>query len=321
VFYLLKPTKFFPRTKPHFRMGWLQALIVPMCLAVALSLASAATQEPVGDPDQTPERPAPANFQNPFPPADLAFLNDYAGRMGKELRKDKRFRALMKQMVPRTTYHYGRDMPLSEAIEAALDSQTLPVDVREGRYVTVGSNGGSYLLGRGFLWFDMQSGIALGGFFFRPTNGEPTPTLTIFSRQLNQTELVSSQLPLAFLQDESQWAAIAGVPQISPRYFIPGNGKKYALIHDEDFCRGTSQRPDAACEQMNADAADADMNAAYFMAQTHNQANATAWMLDGEQIAWIGLRDRTCFGPNSLGCRIRITRLRTRVFIRGVARR
>jgi uncharacterized protein YecT (DUF1311 family) len=300
---------------------WLLAmpLFMGACLIVLPAIAQHA--DAAAPP---PQASAPADFQNPIPAAQLSFLNDYGGRMGNELMKDKRFRDLMKQVVPRTTYHYGRDMPLSEAIEYVLKEQPLPVDVREGRYVMVASRGGAYLHGRGFLWFDMQRGIAVGGFFFQPINGEPTPTLTFFSKQLTEEALTSSELPLALLQDEGQWASIVEVPLISPRYFIPENGRKFALIHDEDFCGGPQAEapaPDAACLKMNADAADADMNAAYFMAQTRNAANATAWMLDPEQVAWIGLRDRSCGGLNNLGCRIQFTRQRTRIILRGSGRR
>jgi len=70
---------------------------------------------------------------------------------------------------------------------------------------------------------------------------------------------------------------------------------------------------------MNADAADIDVNAAYFMQETHNQANATAWMLGEDQVAWIGLRTQTC--GTVMACRIRVTRQRTRVLIGGVRRR
>ena len=306
----------FKSASPRFLMS---SFLVGACLIVPPAIAE--------QPDTalaSSQAPAPADFQNPIPAAQLSFLNDYGGRMGNELMKDKRFRELMKQVVPRTTYHYGRDMPLSEAIEYVLKDQPLPVDVREGRYVMVASRGGAYLRGRGFLWFDMQRGIAMGGFFFQPVNGEPTPTLTFFSRLLKEEALTSSQLPLPLLQDEGQWASIAEVPPISPRYFIPENGRKFALIHDEDFCggpQGEAPAPDAACLKMNADAADADMNAAYFMAQTRNAANATAWMLDPEQIAWIGLRDRSCGGLNNLGCRIQFTRQRTRIILRRTGRR
>ena len=58
---------------------------------------------------------------------------------------------------------------------------------------TQGERGGP----RGFIWIDMQQGIALGGIFFHPTNGEPTPTLTLFSKQVEENSLEMSQLPLS----------------------------------------------------------------------------------------------------------------------------
>ena len=69
---------------------------------------------------------------------------------------------------------------------------------------------------------------------------------------------------------------------------------------------------------MNADAADLDMNAAYYLEQTNHVTNATAWMIIGEdQVAWIRVRDNTCgIGLDPLRCRIRITRQRVRVIIR-----
>jgi uncharacterized protein YecT (DUF1311 family) len=267
-----------------------------------------------------PEPPPPlAAFQNPIPADQLTFLNDYAGKTAKEIQKDKRFRTLMKQAIPRTEYHYGRDMPLSETVETLLDGAPLPIDIRDGRYAMVASHGGPYLSGKGFMWFDMKDGIALGGVYFHPTNGEPTPTLAIFSRQLKDTSLSMSQLPVAFQQDLAQWILVAGPRLVSPRYFIPENGKKYVLLHDEDYCAyqdGTPPPPQDRCEEMNAEAADADVNAAYFMQETHNQANATAWMLGPDQVAWIGMRNQSCgLGPAGLPCRIRITRQRTRVLI------
>jgi uncharacterized protein YecT (DUF1311 family) len=302
--------------------SWDCKLAFTFAFTVALMLAAAFpvfAQDADKAPLPPPGPPPPAVFQNPIPPDQLSFLNDYAGRSAKDLRKDKRFKSLLKQITPRTEYHYGHDMPLSETSESLLDGPPLPVDIREGRYVMAGSHGGPYLSGRGFVWFDMKTGIGLGGVYFRPTNGEPTPTLAIFSRQLRDDSLVTSQLPQPFIEDLNQWALVAGVPPLTVRYFIPDNGKKYALLHDEDYCWSP---PDAVppnpdrCAQMNADAADLDMNAAYFMQQTHNQANATAWMLDPEQVAWIGLRDRSCgVGFDAVSCRIRITRQRTRVIL------
>lgn len=296
-------------SSPIFRI--LPVLALAAVLLPALSRADAQTQAAA-------PKTEPIQFQNSFPPGRLAFLNGYAGRTTKEVMKDKQFKALMKLMIPRTEYHYGRDMPLAEAVDTVLSGSPLPVNIRDGRFVTVTGMQGPYLRGRGFLWFDLQDGVALGGFYFTPTNGEPTPTLTIFSRQLKQTSLAPGEFPRAFVDDLSQWSAVARIPSITPRYFIPDDGKKYVLEHDEDYCwhpEGTAAPPQDECMQANLDAADADMDAAYFMQETHNAANATAWMLDPEQTAWLAMRDRTCMGPNGLGCRVRLTRERVRVIL------
>ncbi|MGA8731816.1 MAG: lysozyme inhibitor LprI family protein [Terracidiphilus sp.] len=260
-------------------------------------------------------QPQPIQFQDPIPNDQLAFLTGYAGQPSKELEKDKRFRALMKGVIPRTEYHYGRDMSLSDATDDVLGGSRMPVEVHDGRYVTIAGHQGPYLRGRGFLWFDTQQGIALGAFYFEPTNGEPTPTLTVFSKQLTDKVLMMSQFPPVFIEQLYEWAAVAGVPTVLPRYFIPQNGKKYVLMHDEDYCGHAANAPALSanvCERLNAEAADADMNAAYFMKETHNAANATAWMLSPEQVAWIGFRDRSCVAtPDRWGCQIRLTRERT----------
>jgi len=284
---------------------------------------SNAVAQDAGAPPPVPEPPPPpVAFENRILPSQLTFLNDYANQPSGEVFKDKRFRSVMKMVTPRTEYHYGRDMPLSDASESVLDGTSLPVDVRDGRYVMLGTRGGPYLRGKGFVWFDIQEGIALGGVYFHPVNGEPTPTLAIFSRQLRPDSLSMSQLPVAFAQAVAEWSAGAGVQPITVRYFIPDNGRKYVLIHDEDYCdhpENAPAPPQDECEQMNADAADIDVNAAYFMQETHNQANATAWMLGEDQVAWIGLRTQTC--GTVMACRIRVTRQRTRVLIGGVRRR
>jgi uncharacterized protein YecT (DUF1311 family) len=287
-------------------------------LTASAALPSTSVSQTSSTAPTTPLAPQPAQFQNPIAAGQLAFLNGYAGRTTKELMKDKQFRALMKLTIPRTEYHYGSDMPLTDALEDVLSGSPLPVNVRDGRYVTVMGMQGPYLRGRGFLWFDLQQGIALGGFYFTPTNGEPTPTLTVFSRQLKQTALTLSELPREFADDLSQWSAVARIPAITPRYFIPDNGKKYVLEHDEDYCwhpAGTPAPPEDECMQANLDAANADMDAAYFMKETHNAANATAWMLDPEQVSWLAVRASTCVGPNAVGCRVRMTRERTRIIL------
>jgi hypothetical protein len=299
-----------------------------LCLQfVAFTLAAAAICLPAQQPAPAAqdgaaqaEMPPPAegpppvaNFKDPIPAARMAFLNDYAGKAPKDLRKDKRFKELEKDITPSTRYFYHYDIPLSDARDEVFDNDPQPVSVRDGRYVMVSSAGGGdqHMFGRGFMWFDMQAGIGIGGIYFHPTNGEPTPTLAIFSRQLTDTSLSMGQLPEAFVDDLDQWAGTARVHRISPRYFIPANGKKYVLLHDEDYCFHPDNAPKPeGCDEMNADAADADMNAAYFMQETHNASDANAWMLDPDQIAWLGVRDSTC-GLNGFACRIAITRRRT----------
>jgi len=68
---------------------------------------------------------------------------------------------------------------------------------------------------------------------------------------------------------------------------------------------------------MNAEAADIDLTAAYYLDQVHYSPNATAWMIVGtEQVSWIRVRDDTCrIGPEPLRCRIRMTRERTHLII------
>ena len=311
-----------PRLAPKLRFPNLLQFAALICIAGCSLPFAARGQNAAGTaPDtQATPAPAPASFQNPIPVDQLSFLNDYAGHPAKEAMKDKRFGKLLKLVIPRSEYHYGRDMPLAEAADAVLGGSKLPVAVRDGRYVMLSGRQGPYLNGMGFLWFDIQSGIALGGVYFHPVNGEPTPTLAVYSRQLQDHSLGLSQLPLAFAEDLSRWVASSDARWVSPRYFIPENGKKYVLLHDEDYCDHPANAPPPpqdTCMQLNAEAAEADLNAAYFMQQTHNAANATAWMMLPEQMSWIGFRDRSCgLGPGTLPCRIRITRQRTGVILK-----
>jgi hypothetical protein len=199
-----------------------------------------------------------------------------------------------------------------------LDGSELPAQIRDGRYVVVSGRKGPYLRGRGFMWIDMQDGIALGAFYFHPTNGEPTPTVTIFSNQVKEDSLKMSQLPRAFAQELTLWSAESGVPPVTTRYFIGGLNKRILLEHDEAYCapvNGVASADD--CEQMNSDAADIDLNAAYYLEQTNYATNATAWMITGpDQVAWIQTRDNACGnGPDWLPCRIRMTREHVHVIV------
>jgi uncharacterized protein YecT (DUF1311 family) len=257
-------------------------------------------------------------FQKPIPGDQLTFLSRFAGSSSNDLLRDKQYRKLMHSVIPDWMFHYGRDMPLPDALEKVLTGSPLPVEIRESRYVMVSGRSGPYLKGRGFVWIDLHDGIALGGFYFHPTNGEPTPTVTVFSKQVKEDSLQMSQLPPAFAQDLSQWSAESGVPPVTTRYFIGGINKKILLEHDEDYCApADGMDPVDDCRQMNADAADIDLDAAYYLEQTNHATNATAWMIASpDQAAWIQVRDDTCrVAPDLLRCRIRITRERTHLIL------
>ncbi|MGD0893031.1 MAG: hypothetical protein ABR923_16030 [Terracidiphilus sp.] len=296
------------KISPAFKSSGV-AIAALVLVAVAASAQDANNAPPPPEPP-----PPPVTFQNTIPSAQLAFISGYAGKPTKELVKDKQFRAIMKQVTPNTEYHYGHDLPLSEARDVMFDGSTLPVDVREDRYVMVSGDRGPMMHGRGFMWIDLKEGIVLGGVYFRPTNGEPTPTLAIYSRQLKDTTLSMTQLPLAFAQDLSGFVQAESLRVVSPRYFIPSNGKKYVLMHDEDYCDHPADEPappQDRCQALNEEAAEADLNAADFMAQTHNAANATAWMLSPGTLAWLDVRNQSCgAGPGFAVCRVTMTRRR-----------
>jgi len=294
--------------------------------ASALPRAQQEARPQASAPPQAPAESAPppqydiAIFQNPIPSDQLAFLNQFSGMEADKLIRDKDYRKLLKQVIPNCEFHYGHDMPLSEAVDTVIKGSRQPVQIRDARYVMVSGQSGPYLLGRGFLWMDMQDGIALGGFYFHPTNGEPTPAVNIFSAQVKETAIEMNQLPAAFAEDFAEWAYAERVPAVTPRYFITGNKKKIVLQHDEDYCApidGSNPPPQDVCQQMNLDAADIDVEDAYYVDSTGHATNATAWMLNPNEFAvWIGQRNAACVaGPDPLGCRIRLAHEHVRVIL------
>jgi len=284
--------------------------------------AVASTPQPEDPHPQGPQAPAsfvydPAIFHEPIPRDQLSFLNQFAGATTKDVFRDKQFRKLIHSVTPDCVFHYGWDMSLYDAVQTVEKNSPLPVQIRDGRYLTVSGRSGPYLAGRGLIWIDLQDGIALGGFYFHPTNGEPTPTVNVFSKQVSAEILAMSQLPPAFAADLSRWSAESRVPAITTRYFITSSRKKILLEHDEEYCapgEGRTPAPPDVCLQADAQAADLDLDAALYLEQTHHATNATAWMInDQDQVTWLQVRNSTCgIGPDSLGCRIRMTRERTR---------
>lgn len=260
----------------------------------------------------------PTLFQKRIPKDQLAFLSQFVGMPSNALYRDKQFHKLMKDFVPECTYHYGTDKSMDQALDEVIEGSSEPVRVRDGRYVMLSGHQGPYLSAKAFLWIDMQEGIGLGAFYFHPSNGEPTPVVNVFSRQvLKEMLLEMSELPPAFAEDLAAWEHADYVPELTTRYFITGSNKKILLEHDEDFCMPASGPGSNDCDQLNADASDKDLDAASYLEQTHHVTNATAWMInDPDQQIWIGVRDRTCGGVlDPLGCHVRMTRERTHIIL------
>jgi uncharacterized protein YecT (DUF1311 family) len=271
-------------------------------------------------PETTPPKVTydPAIFLNPIPADHLAFLKSFDGTDSGDVMRDRQFRKVLKTIVPDCMFHFGHDMPLMDAVDTVLRNSPQPAHLRGGRYLVISGRMGPYLAGRGMIWIDAQAGIGLGAFYFHPTNGEPTPTVTVFSRQVKEKSLEMAQLPPAFADDLWEWSGENSIAPVVTQYFISARNEKIVREHDADYCAPAddSAAPEG-CEQMNADAADIDMNAAYYLDQVHHATNATAWMIQGpEYVAWIHLRDDTCrAGPDPLACHIRMTREHTRVII------
>lgn len=273
-------------------------------------------QTPVTGLD-APQASGPDVFASRIPADQIAFLPGLAGATSNEVIRAKQFKKLMKFFVPNCEFHYGRDMGLDEALQMVIQGSQTPAQIRDGRYFTIAGSRGPYLAGRAMIWIDMKEGIGLGAFYFHPTNGEPTPSVAVFSRQVKDKALGMSDLPAEFAQDLGTWAGGSMVPALTTRYFLTGNNMRVLLEHDEDYCAGANLNlvpPGEACEQMEGDAADLDEVAAYYLDQVHYRTNATAWMIGADQQNWLLVRQRTCGGmADPLGCRIRVTREHTHV--------
>jgi hypothetical protein len=215
-------------------------------------------------------------------------------------------------------FHYGRDLMLTYAIDEVILDSREPVQLHDDRYLTLSGSdimsAGNYpkLTPHVFLWIDLEDGILLGAFYFHPVNGEPTPTLNIFSRQITEKDLGIGQLPPAFIAHLADWQAANHISPVIPRYFIGGINMKFALVHEEEFCNDLSRGVTAeTCQQLDSEAADTDLVAANYMKQVNYATNATANMINGaSQTAFLSYRLNACGNAvNPVACRTELTRV------------
>jgi len=230
----------------------------------------------------TPTRLKPAFFNENVSSDDLRFLNALAGTPTSTAVRSKDVRALINNVIPYVPFHFGIDYPLTLTLGSILAESSAPVTIRDGRYVVMATlTNHNNLIAQGrrraLLWVDLQTGMSIGAIFFYPSNGEPTPTLSLFSRQVEQSSLAMSQLPPAFLADYKSWLDNASMPILSTRYFINARGDKTVLTHDEDLCAVLPASETCAGRKRQAE--DIDLQAANYLGQTHYASNATLRMV------------------------------------------
>jgi uncharacterized protein YecT (DUF1311 family) len=164
---------------------------------------------------------------------------------------------------------------------------------------------------RAFVWVDTDRGVEFGGIEFAPSNGEPTPTLTLFSKQVVDPVTKRIQLPADFVEDLGTWTRASRRRTTPARYFINGQGLKTVVVHDENNCTGADRSSLAAtlCSSMNLDAADQDLAAAYYLLY-NSFANGTTMRsaVKADEDKWVLDRKTACGLANdgpALACRLK----------------
>jgi uncharacterized protein YecT (DUF1311 family) len=252
-------------------------------------------------------------------PADLAWLEPFLNQTTHDVWMHSRFKEIVSAAAPNAIYHFHVDLPLGAAFSAVLSGPGAPVQVRDDRYMLLSACAAApCVTGRALAWIDLEVGLVFGAIEFNPTNGEPTPTLTIFSAQVGDRVARRFELPPAFLQDLELWSRATRLRGTTVRYFINKDGWKSLVAHDEDACQGADRSSLALtmCAATNADAADQDMRAAYLLlANQFDEKSSMRDALKADQDKWLQDRGALCPGAATdaatVACRLKVTRERT----------
>jgi uncharacterized protein YecT (DUF1311 family) len=227
------------------------------------------------------------------------------------------FPRLLAAIVPGANYHFHVDMPLVNAFTTIIRGAAQPIGVRDGRYMTLAACVSPNCVGaRAMLWIDIDGGLSIGAIDFNPSNGEPTPTETLFSTQILDPVTDAPQLPATFLTDLAVWSHASRTRAPVARYFINGRGLKTVVPHNEDSCASErAMLPPSLCAAMNAETADQDMQAAFYLL-VNSYANGTPsrTAAEADQGKWLRDRQAACgAGANTEALACRRTYARDRV--------
>lgn len=300
---------------------------------------AAGFSSPAGEPEQSPAGAAPRPSNPPQTQAapDLSacggkitrctplelnlidWLKDYANQTTFEVISDKKFGNMILAATPPAVFHFGADMMLSDAVTLILHGPAFPVQLRDGRYLMISAERSARGGGESFYWFDLQRGMTFGGVFFRPSNGEPTPSLTVFSGQVADRITSDTQLPRDFLRDLETWRTARNVPAVVVRYFVNGLAWKAPLLHESDACAAAGAgTASAECQAVDEQAAELDMQAAlYLLRSRYAEGTPAATQLDAAQAQWQTSLETACAGKaDAPACRAQMARQRAQDLVK-----
>ena len=248
-------------------------------------------------------------------PERFTWVRDLAGGSSHDATMAGHFPDLIADVSPDVPYHFHLDMALGNALRVVLRGTAEPVVIRVTRFVTLAACDTPTCSGaRGLIWIDTLKGIEIGGIEFAPSNGEPTPTLTLFSKQVQDPVTRRAQLPADFIEDLATWARRSRSRGPAARYFVNGQGLKTVVAHDEDNCHGADQSSleGTLCRSQNMDAADQDLAAAYYLLfNSFAEGSTMRAALKTDEDKWVADRRTSCGagadGP-TLACRLKTTR-------------
>lgn len=288
-----------------------------VCTAAALVGSSQAVGRAAPVPqDAGVHSPCPVSLRCASLSADLfEWLTKLkAGDSSRDATLSGDFQRLLASVTPDAIYHFHVDMPLATAFTTVIRGPAQPITVRDGRYMMISACLVPTCSGaRALLWIDTNARLAIGALEFNPANGEPAPTETLFSNQILDVIAESSQLPEAFIGDLRPWSKASRFRAPMARYFINGRGFKTAVPHDDDNCAGgdRSSLPLSLCAAMNVEAADQDVQAAFYLL-VNSYANGPARMqLQVDQNKWRQDRRMVCgmgLTLDALACQLKYTR-------------
>lgn len=162
----------------------------------------------------------------------FSWLLDYAGKSTSQVIGDKRFKAILVEIVPeiKMDLGIGNSCFLKDIVTEFLSGPAENVIVRENRYVILSACRFNSCPEKAWLWFDLKEGIAVGALvhYIFDGNYSRQPSLLLFSTQVDGQSLTEiskhdlknwlSRLDLKF--EKQRWLGKNGtIEEVNNRVF------------------------------------------------------------------------------------------------------